>query len=54
MASRKKFQPEHFSDPKVIALQTALRDRDPFYSGICAIPDYQRRLYYTDAGDLLR
>jgi hypothetical protein len=53
MSARRKVQPEHFSDPKVIALQTALRHRDPFYSGICPIPDYQRLLYYTH-GDLLR
>jgi hypothetical protein len=42
MSARKKFQ-----------LQIALGDRDPYYSGICPIPDYQRLLYYTH-GDLLR
>ncbi|KAF8133299.1 hypothetical protein EV363DRAFT_1162239 [Boletus edulis] len=50
---KKTFTPAHFSDPKVIVLQTALHDRDPFYSGMCAIPDYQRLLYYAH-GDLLR
>jgi hypothetical protein len=53
MSARQKFRPEDFSDPKVIALQTALRDRDLFYSGICPILDYQRLLYYTH-GDLHR
>ena len=53
MSARKKVQPEHFSDPKVITLQTALRHRDPFYSGICPIPEYQRLLYYTH-GDHIR
>ncbi|KAF8547430.1 hypothetical protein OG21DRAFT_1450308 [Imleria badia] len=46
--------PEHFSDPKVIAVQTALRNRDPFYSGICTIPDYQRLLYYAHDDHLRR
>ena len=46
-------EPEHLSDPKVIALQTALQDRDPFYTGMCAIPDYQRFLHYTH-GEQLR
>ena len=53
MTSPEGLQPERLSDAKVIALQTALRDRDPFYSGMCAIPDYQCPLYYTD-GDLFR
>ena len=47
------YEPEHFSDPKVIALQAALRERDPFYCGICALPDYQQSLYYTH-GDITR
>ncbi|KAI9453174.1 hypothetical protein HD554DRAFT_2179589 [Boletus coccyginus] len=46
-------KPEHFSDPKVIALQTALGERDPFYSGMCSLPDYQRSLRYTH-GDFTR
>ncbi|KAI9571699.1 hypothetical protein HD554DRAFT_2016574 [Boletus coccyginus] len=54
MSAHKKFRPDHFLDPKVIALQTALRDRDPFCSGICTIPDYQRLLYYTCGDDLRR
>ncbi|KAG9308471.1 hypothetical protein JVU11DRAFT_11813 [Chiua virens] len=42
------------SNPKVLAVKTAIRAaREPFCSGICAIPDYQRLLYYSH-GDLVR
>lgn len=49
----RNFKPDHYSDPKVVALQATLGNRDPFYSGTCTIPDYQRFLYYTH-DDLLR
>ena len=49
----RKARKEHFSNPKVIALRTALKARDPFCNGICPIPDYQRFLYYT-YGDQFR
>lgn len=35
-------------DPKVAAFQDALKNRVPFYTGICPIQDYQRLLHYTD------
>ena len=50
----RRTRPEYFSDPKVIALRAALEDRDPFHTGICAVPEGQRHLYYTDKSEIHR